>query len=347
MRYRILVVLFFGSLFFSLKEVSHAQTQTVPLDATVSPTFFDLTAKPGDTIHNKLRIRNNASSPIDLTVTAKKLISSTKDGQPVPADPQPGDSFISWITFDHDSFTAAPQEWTTVNFTITVPKDAAFGYYYVIQIAPKNAVQVHGVGAKVQGQILSAILLNVAKNGAKAQLQLTNFTPVQFVNEFLPVTFSTEIANTGNVHIRPQGNIFIRNDLQKDLGVLDINPNLGAILPQGKRTFTADWNDGFLVREPIMENNQVKTDVNGKPITHLVINWNKLTDFRIGKYTASLLVVYDDGKRDQTLEASTDFWVIPYTAIALFVGGLLILFIVLRLIIKSYVKSQIRKYQKK
>jgi len=347
-------LLFFASFFFAAFCLlivfplhTHAQTTTSPLNLTLSPSFFDLTANPGQTIQNKLRIRNNALTPMTLRVSAKKLISDPVTGQPIPAEPTAADTYISWIKFSPAMFTIPPQDFSTVSFTITIPKDAAFGYYYVVQLAPTATQQLHGIGTKVQGQVLAAILLTVNKPGAKSQLQLVSFKPDNFVNEYLPVTFSTQIANTGNVHLRPEGNIFIRRDMQKDLGVLDINPHLGAILPGGKRLFTASWDDGFLVNEPVIQDGQVQTDTKGKPIYHLVMNWNKLTNFRIGKFTASLLVVYDDGKHDQTLEASTDFWVVPYTAIAVIVGSLLILLLLIRFLLKLYVRSQLKKYQKR
>jgi len=45
----------------------NAQTPTPGnYDVTVSPVFFDLTANPGDSISNKIRIRNNTTSPLRL-----------------------------------------------------------------------------------------------------------------------------------------------------------------------------------------------------------------------------------------------------------------------------------------
>lgn len=340
----IVIVLFFATLFLLSHQLLFAQTASNPLNVTISPSYFDLTAKPGDTVENKMRVYNNSTTPIDLTVTVKKLTSDPQTGQPVPADPTAKDEYISWLQITPNAFKAQPQEWTTIDFKLSVPKDAAFGYYYVIQIAPKDKSVTKGNGPQVQGQILAALLLNVPRPGSKASLQLVDFKPTHFVNEYMPIDFTTTILNNGNIHVRPQGNIFIRNDLQKDLGVLELNPALGAILPEGKRGFTSSWNEGFIVREPVMENNQVKLDAKGEPVTNLKFNWNKLTDFRIGKYTASLLVVYDTGKRDQTMEATTDFWVVPYTAIGVFVVSLFLIILIVRFLIKSYVQTQIRKH---
>src|SRR6266700_8007656 len=114
---------------FGILLPSHVSAQTITgdLDISVNPPIFDLHAQPGDTIQNKFRIRNNANEATSLTISAKKLISSPLSGQPVPADPGPADSYMSWIHFDSSTFTVAAKEWKTVNFTLAIPKDAAFG----------------------------------------------------------------------------------------------------------------------------------------------------------------------------------------------------------------------------
>ena len=97
------------------------------------------------------------------------------------------------------------------------------------------------------------------------------------------------------------------------------------------------------MREAVIENDQVKVDGNGKVVTKLKINWNKLTEFRIGPYEAKLLVVYDDGQRDVVLEGSSTFWVIPYKIIGGIVIGLIILFFAVKFLLRWYVGRQVSK----
>lgn len=200
-----------------------------------------------------------------------------------------------------------------------------------------------GSGASVQGQVLVVVLLNVVKDGAKAKAGLVNFTPSIFVSEYVPVTFTAKVSNTGNVHVKPAGNIFIRSFHQKDIAILDINGGRQTVLPGGTRTFTSTWDDGFIVRQPVIENGTPKLDKNGKQETKIVINWDKLTHFRIGPYTATLLMVYDDGKRDATIEGTTTFWLIPYTAIAVILVSLVVLVIVIRFLLRWYIRRELRK----
>jgi hypothetical protein len=124
---------------------------------------------------------------------------------------------------------------------------------------------------------------------------------------------------------------------------LDVNSTLGNIIPNSSRIFNASWSDGFLVKELVFEDGQPKLDKNGKQLEKITINWNKLTEFRIGKYTATLLLVYDNGKKDIPLEQTISFWIIPYKVIGGVLITLLVAFFVTRWAIKAYVSHEINK----
>ena len=326
-------------------KLVHAQTAS-GLDITVSPPVIELNAKPGDKLTEKFRIRNNQSASTDLKVDVKKLSSDSNSGEPIPAEPKSDDQFISWVKVEHATFKAMPKEWTDVNFTIEIPENASYGYYYVLRISPENQGKVSGVGTTVKGEVYVVVLLNVIKEGAVAKGELVEFKPNTFVSEYLPVEFTAKVANKGNIHIKPSGNIFIRSLKDKDVAILDINPGRASVLPSGTRSFLSSWNDGFIVRTSVIENGVAKLDAHGNPVTTITINWDKLTHFRVGPYTATLLMVYDDGKRDATIEGTTTFWLIPYTAIFVIVVGLIALFIIIRLLLKWYIGRELRKQRR-
>ncbi len=319
--------------------------QETALNVTVSPVFLDLTASPGDTINQKFRVRNNTSSPIDLAVSVDKLISKGENGNVVPAARGAEDGYLSWIKFDKDTVTAAPREWTDLTFKIEVPKEAAFGYYFAVHLSQKAGAQKPGEqAAKLLGEVVFPILLNIKSPNAKIDAKLAEFKASSFVNEYLPINFVTRIRNDGNVHVAPRGNIFIRTLGAKDLAVLDVNPGAGNILPGGIREYDASWDDGFMVNTPLTDaSGNIKTDKDGKPITQLTFNWDKLTHLRIGKYTADLILVYDNGTRDVTIEGTTTFWVIPYKMIAGGIIGLIVFFFIFRFFLKRYIAAQIKK----
>lgn len=340
--------LIFALLTFSLSIpfVVFGQTTTTPIDLTVSPPVFDLNAKPGDKITESFRIRNNQASPIELQVNARRLISDPDTGNPVPESSATGEE-LSWVSFKPNEFSAQPREWTTVNFTIDIPEDAAFGYYYVFSISPKTQTEQIKTGTSITGEILVVVLLNVNREGSISKADLVSFKAENMVSQYLPVRFLVNLENSGNVHVKPRGNIFISRDGKDEISILDVNQANGSILPGGKRSFEAAWNDGFIVNEPQTDKaGNPKLDKNGNPTTKLTINWNKLTSFRIGPYNAQLLLIYDDGQKDQVIESQVKFWVIPYIPIVILVVGAIILILIIKMLIGAYINKEIRRREK-
>ena len=336
----IIGVIFLTSVFYILNS-AFAQNSSSNYDVTVSPVFFDLTSNPGDTLSEKIKIRNNTSSPIAIILQVKGISGDLNGNLTLKEDKL--NQAVNWVNFQDTKETLKPLEWTEIPFTIQVPKDAAYGYYVAVSFTQDKQSTLKNTGASITGAAAVPILLNVRKPGAKSDAKILNFSVDNYVNEYLPINFNTKIQNTGNIHVKPHGNIFISTGNNKNIAILDVNGGLGSILPQSARIFQSSWSDGFIVNQPIIENGQPKLDKNGKIQTHLVVSWNKLTSFRFGKYTANLLLVFDNGKRDVPLETSVSFWVIPYKVIIGVIISVILLIIIIRFLLKYYINRQIKK----
>lgn len=296
------------------------------LDLTVSPVSFNYSPRPGDVIKEKVSVHNNTSAPLTLNLSVNKMVVDEK-GNVAPEEMPASDPATGWIKFNSPKIVTPVKEWYEVPFTITIPADAAYGNYFALVFSPPSGQPDVGTTV-VQGNILVPILLNVQKEGAIRQASITEFKVKNFVTQYLPVDFFVSVKNTGNVHVHPRGNIFIRGSNQKDLAVLEVNAGQSNILPEASRTFTASWNDGFLVRDAS---------------NHLSINWNKLTDFRLGKYSAYVLLAYDDGLRDVPIESTLTFWVFPYAAVAVILIAVGFVTFIIIYGFRSLVKKEARK----
>ncbi|TXH00758.1 MAG: hypothetical protein E6P95_03100 [Candidatus Moraniibacteriota bacterium] len=345
MKYKIVIALFFLLFSVGISTKAYAQENDGRLDITVSPPVIELTAKPGQKVQEKFRVRNNLDTSIDLQLSVRRLTSDPTDGNPVPENTATGEE-LKWVSFDKSEFTARPSEWQDITFTIDIPDSAAYGYYYVFRITPKENSEINSSGTKIKGEVLIVTLLNVKKDGATSKTELVSFKAKNGISEYLPVDFAVKLANKGNVHVKPRGNIFITRGGGKEITILEVNPGVGSILPGGTREFDSSWTDGFIVKESVMEDGEVKLDSRGNPVTHLQINWNKLTSLRIGPYEAKLLMVYDDGVKDVTIEGVTTFWVIPYTAIGVAIIAIVVLFVFIKFILGMYIRGQIAKSRK-
>ena len=306
--------------------------ESKPLNLITSPLPINLTAKPGTTVTTDIKVKQNSGGTERLRVSLMKFSAYGDEGKPQLLDREPADTYFDWVKFDKTSFAAPNNVWQTVRMNITLPKTAAFGYYYAVVFTREgdDSRQQTGNTNSISGGSAVLVLMDANVPGAKREVTLGALGSTHGVYEFLPATFNVGLKNTGNVHVVPHGNIFIMKG-KKQIAVLDVNSEQGNILPGSKRIYPVEWTDGFPHFEKTVEDGKVKLDKASKPVMHLV--WNNgaagskdvKPHLRLGKYTAHLFAVYDDGSRDVPVEAEVSFWVVPWRLI---VGGLLVMLLV-------------------
>ena len=98
-----------------------------------------------------------------------------------------------------------------------------------------------------------------------------------------PVNFKIRIANLGNVHFKPQGDITIKNWRGKALEKISINSGRGNVLPDSIRKFEEKW---------------------------------QASRWAFGRFSANLNLTY--GENEKTLNSKIIFWIIPWWAIVIF-----------------------------
>lgn len=298
------------------------QAAAAGINLEISPLVVDLSASPGSTVTSDLRVRNNGASTEHLKTSLMKFKAEGDNGTPVLLDRQSGDDYFDWVSFSPSSFDAPTGVWQNIKMTVNLPKTAAFGYYYAVVFSRASAEPVKKGAANISGSTATLILLDAKVPNAKRSLQLDNFKANHSTYEFLPVKLSYKLHNDGNVHLRPFGNIIITKD-GKQVATIDANSSSGNILPQSNRIYEATWKDGFPSYGPKMINGVGVTE-KGKAVQELKWDPTKFGQLRFGRYTAKLVMAYDDGKTDVPLEATLSFWVIPWRII----GATLLLLLV-------------------
>jgi hypothetical protein len=280
-----------------------ASTKRAPLSLTTSPLPLTVTTQPGKTVTADIRVKNNGTQSEKLKVELLKFHADGVSGQPQLAERGAKDTYFDWVSFSETQFTADPNVWKTIKMTIKTPPSAAFGYYLAVLFSRASPEKPAGGQSGVEGGVASLVLLDVDAPGAKREAKISSLTASKKVYEFLPADFTIKLTNGGNVHVAPTGDIFIKHG-GSQVGTLHFNSQQGNILPGSSRTFKASWNDGFPAYE---------TKVEGTKTTrHLKWDFGKLQKFRMGKYTATLFAVYDDGRRDVPVEGTVTFWIIPW-----------------------------------
>lgn len=337
--------------FGAVKATTQAQPQTPTpngFNLTLSPLPVSLVTQPGKVVTTPIQVQNSGTQAARIKVTLMKFGANGTTGQPAILDPAPEDDFIKWATFSRTSFIAQPGVFNTITMTIKPPKEAAFGYYYAVVFSQDNGqTPVVGSQNKVNGAVASLVLLDVQAAGQKRQLDVASFTASKKLYQYLPSTFTVKVKNVGNIHTIPSGNIFISRAGSKEfLATLSLNKEQGNILPKSSRTFTAEWNDGFPNYQTKRQNGQVVTDKTGQPVTEMNWELKNANKFRIGQYTASLTMVYNDGSRDVPVSGEVSFWVIPWVPILILITVVLLVLFGLYVMVRG-VQRRIRAVGKK
>lgn len=300
------------------------------LNLITSPLPINLITTPGSSVSTPIKIKNGGTDTEQIKITLMKFKAYQSNGQPQLMDPEPTDEFLKWASFSEDTFTASPDEWKTITATFTVPQDAAFGYYYAIVFSRANEEKpTDSKQTAVVGGTAVLVLLEARVPHAERSIEVTEFSTDKQMYEFLPTTFTVKLKNTGNVHVAPRGNIFINKGSEHDIALLEINANKGSILPDSTRDFNEPWSDGFPVYVEKKQDGKVVLDEAGNQVMELKWDFGQASKLRWGKYTAKLLLIYDDGQRDVPIEGEVSFWVVPWRLIG---GGVfIIIFVVIGL----------------
>lgn len=293
-----------------LPVAASAAAVSRPLNLIVSPLPINLSTDPGKPISTDIRVKQGNPTTERLQVSLMKFAAFGNAGKPRLVDRGPNDEYFDWVKFDKTTFDAPSNVWQTVKMTINVPKTAAFGYYYAVVFTRAGDDTRPDKGAAINGGTAVLVLLDARVPNAKRKLDLVSFAANHRVYEFLPTHFNIAFHNSGNVHLQPAGDIFIKHG-SRLVATLPINGEGGNILPQSNRIFTQDWADGFPYYKPRVADGKV-VQKDGEPVLDLTYDLSKIGHLRFGKYTAQLEAVYDDGTRDQPLEATISFWVIPW-----------------------------------
>lgn len=250
----------------------------------VSPPTFELSANPGDTLKNSIRVDNIVDVPLDVTVDARNFTALGEDGGIDLSSKDSEYSLARWISTTPSKITIPAHESQTFEYTITVPKNATpGGRFGSIIFQTASSALGGGTGVAVSQEVGALVFVKIAGTVVE-QASIASFNPTSAFNDRGPVNFDIRVKNDGNVFFKPTGTITISNFFGQTVATVPVNEQ--NVLPGAIRKMDASWDSGWL----------------------------------FGRYNATLSLVY--GKDHQVITASTAFWGFPYKLIGTIVVAL-------------------------
>ena len=180
-------------------------------------------------------------------------------------------TLTSWTKIEQEQFTLKSSETREVTALISVPKDAAGGRYGSFVFSVGGQAG-SGTTTAVAQEIASLFLLRIS-GPVTENLSLVEFSSPSFL-EFGPVPFSLKFKNSGNVHIKPFGLINVRDVFGRTVADVVVRGQAN-IFPQASRVVSVNLDKKWL----------------------------------IGPFTAQAVLNY--GSTNQSLSATTTFFVFP------------------------------------
>ncbi|MBI3638286.1 hypothetical protein HY227_00905 [Candidatus Wolfebacteria bacterium] len=211
---------------------------------TVGPIKLEYSANPGDTISGTLFLMNEESETRTFYPVFEKFTENNGERQFFPSE---ASDLAEWFK-STPSVTLKPQEQKTLPFAINVPKNASPGGHYAViwwSTAPANSKSSEQVAIVTRAGIL--VYLRVSGD-IKESGEIADFSTNNNKSFFwgLPVNFNVLFKNNGNVHLKPQGEIKIKNLFGMTETVLPVNPYGLIALPQSEKGISAKWESGFV-----------------------------------------------------------------------------------------------------
>lgn len=297
---------------------------------TVSPPWFDFRLDPGDVQLDVINLYNENDDSITIYPILTNFTAGDEEGTPkfYPADDNPfGQALTQWITVDETPVTIEPFKRVSIQFAINVPDGVVQpgGHYGAILLstAPPDVDSGIAIGLQVGALILVNISGEVREVGRIAEFGYID--PQSWYNH-LPVDFFVRFENSGNTHLRPAGNLFIKNWWGRQVAAPEVNVPFSSVLPNSIRKFLFGWQVNEVAEEA----------------TELEKEWR---NFAFGKYTATLVLNY--GRDNKIVTDQRVFYVWPWRLLSILGGAVLIAFLLLWLLKKAYEKSIIAAHEAK
>lgn len=291
-----LVTVFFTAYFVSALTISHP--------------IIELTANPGETLNFTVSLTNNESETKTFYADIRNFKAGSEEGRPEFLSDEEGiTGLASWIKVPYRQITLASREKKDIEIKFEIPQGAEPGGHYAAILWGTSAALKEGeIG--ISGKTGHLVLLKVS-GMIKEAGKVVSFAAAENFNSRLPVDFKVAFANEGNVHLKPIGQIEIKNMFGRQSAIIPLNLERKNVLPASQRTLDVSW----------LKEQYALAEGEGFFGGLLSEFQNEISQFAFGRYTATVAVIF--GASNETVFMETAFWVIPW---------MLILFVILTLI---------------
>lgn len=311
---------FFQSLLLAVITAVSFFYTTLTADAqqdgvSITPATIEETLDPGDVRQFSVTVENLKNTEQTYYLFTRNIKGVEAGGIPVFAADnleRTGLELADWITLPTSEITIPGNGKEKIEFTITVPEQAAPGGHFGGVFISVDPPKIEASGAAVGYQVANIINIRVSGEAVE-QASIRQFSTSKFLYGSQNVEFSVRIQNEGNVLVRPIGPLEIYNMLGTKVGDMMFNEGQSGVFPGATETF------GDIVWE-------------GESLG-------------FGRYEAILSPVYGDHGAKKTMSSTVTFWILPMHIIGPALGVLAAILIITFLFVRLYIRRSLAHLQ--
>lgn len=276
----------FGIVLSVLAIVTPSSVLAQSSSLSVTPTIHEMFVTPGQKWQSSIKVTNH--NPVPLTIYTEPVLFSPRGErghstfESIELQDAENVTLAEWMQVATSAQQIPPESSISVPITVSIPEDAAPGGHYAAILIGTRPPEGEGVQVAT-AQIISSLFFVRVEGDVIEEGRIRSFRSQAKVVQSAAAEFVVRFENTGNVHLRPQGEIVITNMWGRERGVIPINQrtNFGNVLPESIREFSFAWTGD-----------------------------RSLVD--IGRYTATLTVGYGNEQKKFVTQRA-HFWVVPIT----------------------------------
>lgn len=315
----------FLATFFSIFFVKAANA------LTLIPPSLEVDLIKGQTYQTSVKLFNEEEKQLTLYSSTANFGAKDETGNPGFNFNAPIEGLSSWIQVDKGPFVIKAGERIEIPIKIITPANAEPGGQYsavFFSENPPDKAQI-AIGSKLGVLVLARVAGEVVEKGSIKEFMVD--TTAGMLRR-LPINFIIRYENTGNVHLRPTGNVLIKNMWGHEVANLEVNPEKGATLPKTIRRYDVTW-----------ESKNTFVAASGNPWQQFWKKYsNEKKNLAYGKYTAKLDLTA--GVNDGVVSTSAiTFWIFPWHIILVDGVILIAIIVLLILLIRQYNKWLIKR----
>lgn len=276
----------------------------------ISPAVIEDKLDPGEIRQYTFTVTNLNSTEQIFYLSTRDIVGVREGGEPIFAElgqERTGFELSEWITLSRNEVTIPGNGSEEIAFVMSVPETASPGSHFGAVIVSVEPPEIVDSGAAIGYEVANIVTIRISGE-VNEHASVRQFATEKYFHGDGAVNFDVRIENEGNTLIRPQGSIIITNMLGSRVAELKFNESAAGVFPFTTRDFRLDWQSaspGF------------------------------------GQYEAVFTATYGEEGAMKSLDARATFWIIPLNILLPALGVLLLLFGLVYVAIRLYVRRTV------